>query len=67
MSVSLNSLKGVYIGIFLGTTIGPIKGDTRSLDNGPDSQTRLALQQTPSVLEIRVWGPETLNSKVPKP
>ena len=32
MSHSLNSLKGVYIGIIYGTTIGVIKGDTRSLD-----------------------------------
>ena len=32
MSCSLNSLKGVIWGIILGTTIGLIKGDTRSLD-----------------------------------
>ena len=32
MSYSLNSLKGGYIGIIYGTTIGVIKGDTRSLD-----------------------------------
>ena len=32
MSYSLNSLKGVIWGIILGTTIGVIKGDTRSLD-----------------------------------
>ena len=33
MSYSLNSLKGVIYGIIYGTTIGLIKGDTRSLDN----------------------------------
>ena len=27
-------LKGGYIGDYIGTTIGVIKGDTRSLDNG---------------------------------
>ena len=32
VSYSLNSLKGVYIGDYIGTTIGVIKGDTRSLD-----------------------------------
>ena len=31
---SLNSLKGGYVGIIYGTTIGFIKGDTRSLDHG---------------------------------
>ena len=34
MSYSLNSLKGGYIGDYIGTTIGVIKGDTRSLDYG---------------------------------
>ena len=34
MSYSLNSLRGVIWGIIYGTTIGVIKGDTRSLDNG---------------------------------
>ena len=34
MNHSLNSLKGVILGIILGTTIGVIKGDTRSLDYG---------------------------------
>ena len=34
MSHSLNSLKAGYIGIIQGTTIGVIKGDTRSLDYG---------------------------------
>ena len=34
MSHSLNSLKGVIKGIIYGTTIGVIKGDTRSLDSG---------------------------------
>ena len=36
MSYSLNSLKGGYIGDYIGfikTTIGFIKGDTRSLDS----------------------------------
>ena len=32
MSHSLNSLKGGYIGDYIGTTIGVVKGDTRSLD-----------------------------------
>ena len=32
MYYSLNSLKGVIWGIISGTTIGDIKGDTRSLD-----------------------------------
>ena len=32
MSYSLNSLKGVIQGIIYGTTIGVIKGDSRSLD-----------------------------------
>ena len=35
LSYSLNSLKGVYTGyiyIYIGTTIGDIKGDSRSLD-----------------------------------
>ena len=34
MSHSLNSLNWVLLGGILGTTIGAIKGDTRSLDNG---------------------------------
>ena len=34
ISNSLNSLEGGYIGDYMGTTIGVIKGDTRSLDNG---------------------------------
>ena len=34
MSYSLNSLKGGYIKDYIGTTIGVIKGDTRSLENG---------------------------------
>ena len=36
MSYSLNSLKGVIWGNIYGTTIGVIKGDTRSLDSGSD-------------------------------
>ena len=35
MSHSLNSLKGLYKGDYIGTTIWVIKGDTRSLDYGP--------------------------------
>ena len=31
---SINSIKGGYTGIIYGTTIGFIKGDTRSLDSG---------------------------------
>ena len=34
MYYSLNSLKGVIWGLISGITIGVIKGDTRSLDNG---------------------------------
>ena len=34
LSHSLNSLKGDYIGEYMGTNIGVIKGDTRSLDSG---------------------------------
>ena len=33
MSYSLNSFKGGYIGDYIGTTLGVIKGDTKSLDN----------------------------------
>ena len=36
MSYSLNFSKGVIYGIELGTSIGVIKGDTRSLDYGSD-------------------------------
>ena len=32
MSYSLNSFKGINIGDYIGTTIGVVKGDTRSLD-----------------------------------
>ena len=32
MSYSLNSLKGGNVGDYIGTTIGDIKGDARSLD-----------------------------------
>ena len=34
MSYSLNTLKGGYIGDCIGSIIGVIKGDARSLDNG---------------------------------
>ena len=34
MSHSLNSLKGGYIGGYIGDYYRGIKGDTRSLDNG---------------------------------
>ena len=33
MSGSLNSLKGGYIEDYIGTTMGVIEGDTRSLDH----------------------------------
>ena len=32
MSYSLNSLKGLYMGLYKGLLYGFIKGDTRSLD-----------------------------------
>ena len=32
MSYSLNSIKGGYTGDYMGTTIGVVKGDTRSSD-----------------------------------
>ena len=41
MSHSLNSLKGVIWGIIEGSTIGVIKGDTRSLDYGSLLQSLL--------------------------
>ena len=34
MSYSLNSLKGVYMGDYIGDYYRGTKGDTRSLDNG---------------------------------
>ena len=40
-SYSLNSLKGGYIGEYIGTMIGGIKGDTRSLDYSSD-ESRLS-------------------------
>ena len=33
-SYSLNSPKGLYWGSYTGTTVGDMKGDTRSLDYG---------------------------------
>ena len=36
MSCSLDSLKGVILGIIQGTGIGVTKGDTRSLDHSSD-------------------------------
>ena len=42
MNYSLNSLKGGRIwGIIQGTTIGVIKGNTRSLDNGSCRDTEV--------------------------
>ena len=38
---SLNSLKGGYIGIIWGTTMGGIEGGTRSLDYGLDESRKL--------------------------
>ena len=37
-------LKGGYISDYIGTTIGVIKGDTRSLDNGSYVHIHLHLQ-----------------------
>ena len=37
MSHSLNSLKGGYMGDYIGYIIGVIKGDTRSLDHGSNA------------------------------
>ena len=45
MSYSLNSLKGGYIGGYLGTTIGDIKGETRSLDYGSYALINMHLQE----------------------
>ena len=39
VSYSLNSLKGVIQGIISKTTVGVIKGDTRSLDSGSCIET----------------------------
>ena len=49
---SLNSLKGVLWGIILGTTIGFVKGDTRSLDYRSHGATGLEFR----VLGSRVKG-----------
>ena len=40
MSHGLNSLKGVYIGDYIGDYYGVIKGDTRSLDNGSNEDSK---------------------------
>ena len=41
LGYSLNSFKGIIWGIIWGTTIGLIKGDTRSLDHGsPETHTQ---------------------------
>ena len=53
MSHSLNSLKGDIKGIIQGTTIGLIKGDTRSLDNGSYPKK---LASPKSELRPRVYG-----------
>ena len=44
MSYSLNSFKGVNMGNLIGTTIGVIKGDTRSLDYGSYALAGLQFQ-----------------------
>ena len=49
MSYSLNSLRGSYIGFYIWTTLGAMKGDTRSLDY--DSYLLLKIPQ-----EARVNG-----------
>ena len=51
MSYSLNSLKGHIQGIIYGITIGDIKGDTRSLDNGSYSAGLKHLCKTASVAQ----------------
>ena len=53
MSYSLNSLKGVREGIIQGSSIGDIKGDTRSLDySSYDSlNPRQRLKNKPSLRE----------------
>ena len=38
---SLNSLEGGYTGDYIGSTIGDIKGDARSLDYGSHGLHRL--------------------------
>ena len=40
MSYSLNSLKGAYVRDYMGTTIGLVKGDTRTLNL--ENRTELA-------------------------
>ena len=66
MSYSPNFLKGNIWGIILGTTIGLIKGHTRSLDNGTSGVTsqnkrRLHVRGQHAQLSISVgsgfeWG-----------
>ena len=48
MSYSLNSLRGGHIGDYIGTTIGVIKGDTRSLGSSSYTVGAEGLMPTPS-------------------
>ena len=52
MSHSLNSLRGVIRGIILGTTIGDIKRETRSLDYAPYSLIWVVVE-----IMVRFWVP----------
>ena len=63
MGCSLNSLKGV-IRDYIGTTIGLIKGDTRSLDSSSYVQVQPPVADTP---HSKYWFPElqSLNPKIP--
>ena len=57
MSYSLNSLKGIIYGV----TIGVIKGDTRSLDNGSYDLSSAASEVAKLKVELpdcaKVWAP----------
>ena len=71
MSYSLNSLKGVIWGIIYGTTIGVIRGDTRSLDyssgrrpvlrNAILSSTR---RETPQSLKVIILRDQTTGQRM---
>ena len=56
MSHSLNSLKGDYIEDHIGTIIGIIKGDTRSLDYS--SNVEFSYEVLHDLEEDLVWGIE---------
>ena len=55
MSYSLNSLKGGYIGEFIGDTIRVFKEDTRSLDNGSNKIVDLKVPGVKEDIVIRLW------------